>query len=202
MMKPFTTLTSRAVPLLRDNIDTDTIIPSREIKSVSKHGLAAGLFAGWRYTNIGGRTENAEFIMNKSVYKGASILLGGANFGCGSSREHAVWALADYGFRVVIAASFNPIFRGNCIRNGLLPIALDTTLLAQAAQPLTIDLPAQCIKSAIGEIWSFEIDADSKELLVDGLDMIGLTLRLQETISDFRMVDQQARPWVYFEDMT
>lgn len=200
-MKPFTTLTSRAVPLLRDNIDTDAIIPSREIKSVSKQGLAMGLFAGWRYTRIGSREENPEFVLNKPEYKGALMLLGGSNFGCGSSREHAVWALAEYGFRVIIASSFNPIFRGNCIRNGVLPVVLEVAPLAMAVQPLTIDLPQQLIAAADGTAWSFEIDAESKDILINGLDTISLTLQLRGLIDDFRSADQYNRPWIYLETM-
>ena len=118
-MTPFTPLTSIAAPLIRDNIDTDTIIPSREMKTTGKTGLADGLFAPWRYLDATTRTPNPDFVLNDPDYAEAQILLGGANFGCGSSREHAVWALAEYGIRCVIAESFAPIFRNNCIRNGL-----------------------------------------------------------------------------------
>ena len=132
-MTPFTTLTSIAVPLMRDNIDTDAIIPSREMKTVGKTGLADGLFAGWRYTEVGGRAPEPGFVLNDPAYAGAAILLGGANFGCGSRREHAAWALAEYGFRAVIAPSFNPIFRGNCVRNGIVPIELDAACVRGGA---------------------------------------------------------------------
>src|SRR5690349_19777158 len=123
-MEPLVTLTAVAAPLLRANVDTDAIIPSREMRTVSKSGLADGLFAGWRYTAVGGRDPNPDFPLNQPVYAGARILLGGENFGCGSSREHAVWALHEYGFRAVIAPSFSPIFQNNCVRNGVAPVEL------------------------------------------------------------------------------
>src|SRR5207302_9959572 len=122
--EPFTKLTAVAAPLIRANVDTDAIIPSREMKTVSKTGLADGLFAGWRYREVGGRDPKPDFVLNDRAYAGAQILLSGVNFGCGSSREHAVWALAEYGFRAVLAESFSPIFRGNCVRNGVAPVEL------------------------------------------------------------------------------
>ena len=196
-MTPFTTLTSLAVPLIRDNIDTDAIIPSREMKSVSKTGLADGLFAGWRYTEIGGRVPQPGFVLNDPAYAGAAILLGGVNFGCGSSREHAAWALAEYGFRAVIAPSFNPIFRGNCVRNGIVPIELDSNALAGASQPLTIDLAAQNVTDAEGNRRSFAIDPEAKAMLMGGLDAIDLTLQRRDTIAKFRAADRARRPWAY-----
>jgi 3-isopropylmalate/(R)-2-methylmalate dehydratase small subunit len=120
-VEKFERLTAVAAPLVRANVDTDAIIPSREMKTVSKTGLADGLFAGWRYTEIGGREPNPEFVLNRPGYAGTKILLGGENFGCGSSREHAVWALHEYGIRAVVAPSFAPIFAANCVRNGLVP---------------------------------------------------------------------------------
>jgi 3-isopropylmalate/(R)-2-methylmalate dehydratase small subunit len=196
-MSPFTLLTSRAVPLLRDNIDTDAIIPSREMKSVSKHGLADGLFAGWRYTTMGGRDPDPAFVLNDPAYADAAILLGGSNFGCGSSREHAAWALAEYGFRAIVAPSFNPIFRGNCVRNGILPIELDAAPLAQSPQPLTIDLAAQTVTDAAGTSHSFAIDDEAKAMLIGGLDAIDLTLQRRDRIEAFRDADRAQRPWVY-----
>ncbi len=148
-MRKFDVLTGVAAPLLRANVDTDAIIPSREMKSVSKHGLADGLFAGWRYLAIGGREPDPGFVLNQPAYAGTSILLAGENFGCGSSREHAVWALDEYGIRAVIAPSFAPIFQGNCVRNGLLPVRLDAGAVARLAEavapdpqhrPVTVDL--------------------------------------------------------------
>lgn len=196
-MTPFTVLTSVAVPLIRDNIDTDAIIPSREMKSVAKQGLADGLFAGWRYTAIGGRDPEPAFVLNDPAYRGAAILLGGRNFGCGSSREHAVWALAEYGFRAIVAPSFNPIFRGNCIRNGVLPVEADPVPLQQAGNPLTIDLAAGTIVAGDGSVTPFEIDAESRHMLLKGLDPIDLTLQLGETIAAFRARDRAVRPWHY-----
>jgi 3-isopropylmalate/(R)-2-methylmalate dehydratase small subunit len=196
-MTPFTTLTSIAVPLIRDNIDTDAIIPSREMKGTGKTGLADGLFAGWRYTEIGGRAPQPDFVLNDPAYAGAAILLGGANFGCGSSREHAAWALAEFGFRVVIAASFNPIFRGNCVRNGIVPVELDPRGPAASEGALTIDLPAQTVSDAAGGCWSFAIDEEAKAMLIGGLDAIDLTLRRRDRIEAFRAADRVERPWAY-----
>lgn len=196
-MTPFTKLRSLAVPLIRDNIDTDAIIPSREMKSVAKQGLADGLFAGWRYTAIGGREPDPTFVLNDPRYAGASILLGGVNFGCGSSREHAAWALAEYGFRAIIAPSFNPIFRGNCIRNGMLPIEADPARLAAVEGSLTIDLEAQTIVAADGSATGFEIEPEAKLMLLKGLDPIDLTLERRDEITAFRGRDRAAHPWHY-----
>ncbi|MET0249915.1 MAG: 3-isopropylmalate dehydratase small subunit [Sphingobium sp.] len=196
-MTPFTTLRSLAVPLIRDNVDTDAIIPSREMKSVAKQGLADGLFAGWRYTAIGGREPDPGFVLNDPRYAGASILLGGVNFGCGSSREHAAWALAEYGFRAIVAPSFNPIFRGNCIRNGMLPIEADPARLAAVEGPLTIDLEAQTIVAADGSATGFEIEPEAKLMLLKGLDPIDLTLERRDEIAAFRTRDRAAHPWHY-----
>ncbi|WP_375395406.1 3-isopropylmalate dehydratase small subunit [uncultured Sphingomonas sp.] len=195
-MTPFTTLTAIAAPLLRDNIDTDAIIPSREMKTVGKTGLAEGLFAGWRYTEIGGRMPNPDFVLNDARYADARILLGGANFGCGSSREHAAWALAEYGFRAILAPSFNPIFRGNCVRNGIVPIPLDPALF-DTGGPLTIDLPAQTVTDAADRVHGFAIDAEAKAMLVGGLDAIDVTLRRADEIATFRLNDRTQRPWAY-----
>ena len=196
-MTPFTTLTADAAPLLRDNVDTDAIIPSREMTSVGKSGLADGLFAGWRYTALGSRDPDPGFVLNDPAYADARILLSGANFGCGSSREHAAWALAEYGFRAVIAPSFNPIFRGNCVRNGIVPIELDAVAIANEPGPLTIDLPAQTVRTRSGLCWRFEIDDEAKAMLVGGLDAIDLTSLRRGAIEAFRSADLSRRPWVY-----
>ncbi len=197
-MDKFTTLTSVAAPLIRDNVDTDAIIPSREMKSVSKQGLADGLFAGLRYTAIGGREPNPDFVLNDPDYANARILLGGRNFGCGSSREHAVWALAEYGFRAIVAASFNPIFRGNCVRNGIVPIELDPAPFAPpAAQPLTIDLQRQIVIDASGQATGFDIDSEAKTMLLEGLDAIDVTNLKRDLIDAFIASDRGQRPWVY-----
>ena len=195
-MEPIDKIRSVGVPLLRDNVDTDAIIPSREIKAVSKTGLAEGLFAGWRYKG-GPREPNPNFVLNDPDYRDAEILLAGANFGCGSSREHAVWALKEYGFRAIIAPSFNPIFRGNCVRNGIIPIELDAHSIAAADQPLSVDLPAQTVTAATGEVWHFQLDEESKSMLELGLDPIDLTLLRRAEIDEFRARDSERRPWAY-----
>jgi 3-isopropylmalate/(R)-2-methylmalate dehydratase small subunit len=195
-MEPFLTLRSLAVPLIRDNVDTDAIIPSREMKSVSKTGLSAGLFAGWRYTDVDARVPDPDFVLNKPQYQGATILLGGGNFGSGSSREHAVWALAEYGFRAVIATGFSPIFRGNCVRNGVLPIVLDPRPFDRPGLPVEIDLPAQEVRAG-GEIWHFDIDAEAKLMLTEGLDPIALTLLDAPLIDAHENADRAARSWAW-----
>jgi 3-isopropylmalate/(R)-2-methylmalate dehydratase small subunit len=196
-MTPFTTLTSIAMPLIRDNIDTDTIIPSREIRSTGKTGLADGLFSPWRYTDALARTPDLDFVLNDPRHAGAQILLAGKNFGCGSSREHAVWALAEYGFRCIIAESFAPIFHGNCIRNGVLPITCGRTVDPLFyGQTMTIDLAEQHM-SISGRFRPFHIDEESKAMLLSGLDAIDLTLQRATAISGWQAQDRKARPWVY-----
>jgi 3-isopropylmalate/(R)-2-methylmalate dehydratase small subunit len=165
------------------------------MKSVAKTGLADGLFAGWRY--VEGRTPDPDFVLNQPDYARARILLGGANFGCGSSREHAAWALAEYGFRVIIAPGFNPIFRANCVRNGVVPVELDAQALAEAPGPLTVDLANQSVTAADGQRWAFAIDDEAKAMLREGLDEIGLTLLRADAIADFRARDRTLRPWAY-----
>jgi 3-isopropylmalate/(R)-2-methylmalate dehydratase small subunit len=196
-MTPFTTLRSTAVPLLRDNVDTDAIIPSREMKTTGRTGLADGLFAPWRYTDVTARTPDPAFPMNQPQAQGAQILLGGANFGCGSSREHAVWALAEYGIRCVIAESFAPIFRANCIRNGLLPITLDRAVVDGLGwQVLNIDLAAQTV-SAGATAHTFTIEDEPRQMLLEGLDAIALTLKSLPEIDAWTVADRARRPWVY-----
>ena len=194
-----------AAPLLRANVDTDAIIPSREMKRVSKHGLGEGLFAGWRYLEAGGREPDPEFILNLPKYQGASILLSGPNFGCGSSREHAVWALAEYGIRAVIAPSFGVIFANNCVRNGILPLVLDEVVIqriADWAKPdpggntVVIDLPAQQVRAA-GEVYRFEIEESARHMLVEGLDAIALTETRRDVIRAFHEQRRAQRPWLY-----
>lgn len=205
-MEPFTRLTAVAAPLLRDNIDTDAIIPSREMRSVSKTGLADGLFAGWRYIGIGTRDLDPAFVLNQPAYADTRIILGGANFGCGSSREHAAWALAEFGIRAIIAPSFNPIFQGNCIRNGIVPVTLDAVDIASLAAAstrdpqtcrITIDLPAQSVIATGGSAYAFAIADEAKEMLLDGLDAIDLTLKRREQIDAFIAADRTYRSWVY-----
>lgn len=207
-MEPLTIHTGIAAPLLRDNVDTDAIIPSREMKRVSKQGLSEGLFAGWRYTLPGGREANPDFILNQAPYVRASILLAGRNFGCGSSREHAVWALNEYGIRVIIASSFGSIFQGNCVRNGILPAVLETAQIEKLANAvranplqhtLEVDLPQQQVRcKAAAELQSeFAIREGEKAMLVEGLDGIALTLKQADEIAAFERRDADLRPWVY-----
>lgn len=205
-MPPFRTLAAVAAPLLRDNVDTDAIIPSREMRSVTKSGLADGLFAGWRYAAVGTREPDPEFILNDPRFASARILLSGANFGCGSSREHAVWALAEYGFRAVIAESFNPIFRGNCVNNGIVPVELGTGAIARIAaslgdwparHPVTVDLERRAVATAQGDTWSFAIDDEAHAMLLGGMDAIELTLTQRDLIARARAADRLVRPWIY-----
>ncbi len=196
-MRAFTTITGMAAPLLADNVDTDTIIPSREMKSTGRTGLADGLFAPWRYTE--GRVPDPEFALNQPEYAAAPILVAGLNFGCGSSREHAVWALAEYGIRCVIAESFAPIFAANCIRNGLLPVVLPRDAIAAlAGQMATIDLAAQSVTTG-SRTWRFGIESEPKQMLLEGLDAIDLTLKHLPEIDVWTTSDRAARPWVYLE---
>jgi len=190
MNTPFTTHKGVAAPFIRDNVDTDQIIPSREMKSVSKTGLSEGMFAGQRY--LEGRTPNPDFVLNQDAYKDATILLSGQNFGCGSSREHAVWALKEYGFRAVIAISFGEIFYNNCVRNGILPVQLSGEDIASLDRKVTIDLQAQTVDGI-----SFDIPEGDKAMLIGGLDPIAMTLQHQDDIEAHVARDKASRPWVY-----
>jgi 3-isopropylmalate/(R)-2-methylmalate dehydratase small subunit len=207
-MRPFDVLTAVAAPLIRANVDTDAIIPSREMKSVSKQGLADGLFAGWRYAAIGGRDPDPAFVLNQPAYAGTGLLLAGENFGCGSSREHAVWALLEYGIRAVIAPSFAPIFHGNCVRNGLLPVRLEAASIARLAEAvapdpqqrrLTVDLLRQRVTGPDGLEFGFEIEPEARTMLLEGLDAIDLTLKHRDAIDAFRDRDRRRRPWIYLQ---
>lgn len=202
MADPFTVHEGVAAPLMLDNVDTDQIIPSREMKAVSRDGLAVGLFAGWRYVSAGSRELEPGFVLNKALFQDASVLVAGENFGCGSSREHAVWALSEFGIRAIIAKSFGAIFRDNCVRNGILPVVLPSddveTIAGQAASgtPVCIDLPDQAITCGHHQ-YAFEIDVYAKRLLVGGLDPIGLTQSRSGEISAFLDRDRDVRPWIY-----
>jgi 3-isopropylmalate/(R)-2-methylmalate dehydratase small subunit len=198
-MKPVSTITSPGVPLLIDNIDTDTIIPSREMRSTGRTGLAGGLFAPWRYTDADKRIGDPSFVLNQRDAIGTLLLLGGKNFGCGSSREHAVWALAEFGIEAIIAPSFAPIFKSNCIRNGLLAVELPDDVVRELQWAMvTINLAAQTV-SASGKTWRFVIDDEAKAMLLEGLDAIDLTLKHRNTIASWTDADRAARPWVYLE---
>jgi 3-isopropylmalate/(R)-2-methylmalate dehydratase small subunit len=196
-MKPFTTLASIVAPLLRDNVDTDTIIPSREMKSTGKTGLKDGLFAPWRYLDADARKPDPSFVLNQPEFAGAQIFAAGKNFGCGSSREHAVWALAEYGIRCVIAESFAPIFRNNCVRNGVLPVELGRPVWPEIiGQTVTIDLANQSV-SLDETSRLFHIDEEAKTMLLEGLDAIDLTLKHRDAIAEWQAKDRAQRPWVY-----
>ncbi len=192
-------LTGIAAPIMVDNIDTDTIIPSREMRSTGRTGLADGMFAPWRYSDVDARTPNPDFALNKPEFANAKILAGGANFGCGSSREHAVWALAEYGVQAIIAESFAPIFQNNCVRNFLLPVALPRDAVeACAGQSVAIDLAAQHV-TCNGAQYPFSIDPEAKQMLAEGLDAIDLTMTQSDAIDAWLAADTPARPWVYLE---
>ena len=188
-MKRFTQHEGIAAPLIIDSIDTDQIIPSREIKRVSKEGLGEGLFAGWR--------TDGEFVLNQPRYKDASILLGGKNFGCGSSREHAVWALLDYGFRVVIAESFGRIFHRNCARNGLLAIELPAAQIAAITDLVFVDLENCEIRTPGGDVFAFNVREADRHMLLNGLDFIEFTLQHASSIDAFAVIDRKKRPWAW-----
>jgi len=205
-MEKFRTLTAIAAPLLRINVDTDAIIPSREMKKVAKTGLADGLFAAWRYRTPGSRDEDPQFILNQEPYRHARILLSGANFGCGSSREHAVWALHEWGIRAVIAPSFGAIFQGNCVRNGILPVVLDDAEVERIAglvvrdpakNLVTADLETCTITAPDGIKRAFSIAPADREMLLEGLDAIALTMKRDDEILAFQGRDRLRRPWIY-----
>ena len=203
-MKPFRQHSGIAAPLIVDNVDTDQIIPSREMKRVSKLGLGDGLFAGWRYRDDNGKrgAEIPGFILNQPGYRDATILLAGKNFGCGSSREHAVWALADFGIRAVIAESFGRIFRSNCARNGLLAISIagdDIERLAGAPGAIAIDLETEVLDPGDGKAISFRIDPGDREMLLKGLDYVDFTLQYAADIDRFIAADRRRRPWAYLD---
>lgn len=194
--------------MIIDNVDTDQIIPSREMKYVNRHRLGDGLFAGWRYKYEGMRKVGLrrDFVLNRSEYFGASIILGGKNWGCGSSREHAVWALVDYGIRVIIAQSFGRIFHHNCARNGLLAIELpaaDIELIdaqtrdSPQSSRVMVDLLNSEIRSPRGNVFAFGISPSDRNMLLNGLDYIEYTLQFDDEIRKFVIADRLARPWAY-----
>ena len=193
-MNKFTTLTSITAPLKRANVDTDAIIPKQFLKSIKRSGFGPNLFDEWRYLDHGEigmdntkRPLNMDFVLNQPEYKGAKILLAGENFGCGSSREHAIWALADYGFKAIIAANFADIFYNNCFKNGILPIMQNKAIMDElfaCQEAITIDLETQSI-NANGKVYGFKIDAERKRRLINGLDDIGLTLQYSDEIKSF-----------------
>lgn len=209
-MKPFVRVTGQVLPLDRANVDTDAIIPKQYLKSIQRTGFGAFLFDDWRYLDKGDldtdpatRRPNPDFVLNDPKYAGASILLARENFGCGSSREHAVWALSDHGFRAVIAPSFADIFFNNSFKNGFLPLTLkghemDVLFVEARAEGfrLTIDLPAQTVHTPLGREFRFEIDPFRKDCLVRGLDEIGLTLEQSDAIRAYEARRNDDMPWL------
>ena len=200
-MEKFTSLTAVAAPLPIINIDTDMIIPKDYLKTIKRTGLGAGLFAEMRFHEDG--SENADFVLNKDAYRNAKILVAGDNFGCGSSREHAPWALLDFGVRCVISTSFADIFYNNCFKNGILPIVVNQeeldALMKDAERganaTLTVDLEAQTIMGPDGGTIEFDIDAARKQRLLEGIDDIGETLGKASEIDAFEKKNYEARPW-------
>jgi 3-isopropylmalate/(R)-2-methylmalate dehydratase small subunit len=200
-MQKFTSLTGVAAPLPIMNVDTDMIIPKQYLKTIARTGLGKGLFSEMRYREDG--SENPEFVLNQPEMKSAVILIAGDNFGCGSSREHAPWALLDFGLRCIISTSFADIFYNNCFKNGILPVKVSQAeldaLMAEASAPggatLTVDLAGQEIRRSGGGIIKFDIDPFRKHCLLNGLDDIGLTLEKVAQIDAFEQATARSRPW-------
>lgn len=211
-MKVFKSFTGIVAPLDRPNVDTDTIIPKQYLKSIKRTGFGPNLFDDWRYLDAGEpgddhskRKENPDFVLNQARYKEAQILLARENFGCGSSREHAVWAFLDYGFCVVIAPSFADIFHSNSFKNGLLSITLDSDVvdklfestLATDKYQLTIDLENLSVSTPEGDNYHFELENGVKERLLQGIDDISMTLSLSDEIRDYEIKRKQEAPWLF-----
>jgi len=211
-MQAFTTLDGLVAPLDRANVDTDAIIPKQFLKSIKRSGFGPNAFDEWRYLDHGEpgmdnskRPLNPDFVLNKPRYQGSSVLLTRENFGCGSSREHAPWALEDYGFRSVIASSFADIFFNNCFKNGMLPIVLSATTVdqlfkeveAKEGYQLKIDLQAQTVTTPDGQSFAFEVDPFRKHCLLNGLDDIGLTMQQQDKIKAFESKHKATQPWLF-----
>lgn len=211
-MDKFEKMTGLVAPLDRANVDTDAIIPKQFLKSIKRTGFGPNLFDEWRYLDHGepgmdnsGRPVNPDFVLNQPRYQGASVLLARQNFGCGSSREHAPWALLDYGFRVIIAPSFADIFFNNCFKNGILPIVLPEATVdrlfreteANEGYRLTVDLAAQTITTPSGESIAFDVDPFRKHCLLNGLDDIGLTLQHVDEIRAYEERRTSEAPWLF-----
>ncbi len=210
-MQPFTTLKGLVAPMDRANVDTDAIIPKQFLKSIKRTGYGPYLFDEWRYQDQGepgmdctNRPIKSDFVLNRPRYQGASILLARENFGCGSSREHAPWALLDYGFRCIIAPSFADIFYNNCFKNGILPIVLTSDAMdalfkacqAEQGYKLKIDLAAQTVTTPTNEVLNFDVDAFRKHCLLNGLDDIALTLEHADDIHAYEEKRRNEAPWL------
>jgi 3-isopropylmalate/(R)-2-methylmalate dehydratase small subunit len=211
-MQAFTQLNGLVAPLDRANVDTDAIIPKQFLKSIKRAGFGPNAFDEWRYLDHGEpgmdnskRPLNPDFVLNQARYQGASVLLTRENFGCGSSREHAPWALEDFGFKVVIASSFADIFFNNCFKNGMLPIVLSAEIVeslfqeveADISYKLNVDLAAQTVTTPSGKVYPFEVDNVRKHNLLNGLDDIGLTMQQQDKIKAFEEKHKMAQPWLF-----
>ncbi len=211
-MEKFTRLEGLVAPLDRNNVDTDAIIPKQFLKSIKRSGFGPNAFDEWRYMDVGqpgqdatGRPKNPNFVLNQPRYQGAQVLLTRANFGCGSSREHAPWALLDFGFKAIVAESFADIFFNNCYKNGIVPIVLPANEIealfqqveATPGYKLVVDLSAQAVIRPDGYGISFEIDSFRKECLLNGWDDIGLTLRHAEKIREFEEKRRISQPWLF-----
>ncbi|HZS76417.1 MAG TPA: 3-isopropylmalate dehydratase small subunit [Ktedonobacteraceae bacterium] len=204
-MEPYTPFTGLVAPLDRMNVNTDEITPARFLKTTRRTGFEKVLFANWRYLDQAGQQPNPDFVLNQPRYQGATILLAEDNFGCGSSREHAPWAIHDYGFRCIIAPSFADIFYNNCFNNGILPVTLDHATVRQLfdevekteGYKLHVDLASQTLTKSDGSQIHFDIDNFRKNALLQGLDNIGWTLSHDDEISAFEQKRQQEAPWVY-----
>jgi len=202
-MQPFKTHTGLAVPLDRVNVDTDAIIPKQFLKKIEKVGFGKHLFHEWRYSDYEGTTENSDFILNQPIYRKATVLLARDNFGCGSSREHAPWALADFGFKLIIAPSFADIFYNNCVKNGILLAQLKSKEVDEIfafveknkGATVSADLVAQTV-TANGKIYKFQIDAFNKECLLKGLDGIGWTLQFEDKITAYENNIKPKHSWL------
>jgi len=211
-MEPLNKIDGIVVPIDRSNVDTDAIIPKQFLKSIKRAGFGPNLFDEWRYLDHGEpgmdnskRQINPDFVLNFPRYQGATVLLARENFGCGSSREHAPWALQDYGIRIIIAPSFADIFYNNCFKNGLLPIVVDAAKVdeffkavdAKEGYRLAVDLEAQTITTPDGEVIKFDVDPFRKHCLINGLDDIGLTLQHADEIKAYEEKRKQASPWLF-----
>ena len=211
-MKAFTVHEGLVAPLDRANVDTDAIIPKQFLKSIKRSGFGPNAFDEWRYLDRGepgksnhDRPLNPDFVLNQARFQGASVLLARENFGCGSSREHAPWALEDYGFRVIIAPSFADIFFNNCFKNGILPIVLPAeqvdglfkAAFANEGYALTVDLAAQTLTTPTGQTLVFDVDPERKHRLLNGLDDIGLTLKFTDAIRDYEARRKAEAPWLF-----
>ena len=203
-MESFTQHTGLTAPLDRVNVDTDAIVPKQFLRKIERTGFGQHLFHEWRYLDYEGTKENPDFVLNQPQYRGATVLLTRDNFGCGSSREHAPWALGDYGFRVIIAPSFADIFGNNCVKNGILLVSLQSQEVEELFQEIrnspgakiTADLPSQTLTGPSGKKYSFPVDSFSKDCLLKGLDQIGWTLQFGEKIAAYETRLKTLKPWL------